>query len=96
MNEAYLFLLLFTTLLEQKKIGRPRSDADPTYKHTIVTARTRTFSLAQFYDAHIRCLIFDFGGPWAHGRKGVRPSTHVVHDEDHEHEMRAVPLTMSS
>ena len=26
----------------------------------------------------------------------MRPSRHVVHDEDHEHEMRAVPLTMSS
>ena len=39
---------------------------------------------------------FRFWAPCHGGVLGVRPSRHVVHDEDHEHEMRAVPLTMSS
>jgi hypothetical protein len=60
------------------------------YKHTIMTARTRTFSLAQLYDAHIRCRIFDFWGYGHSKRRGVRfmrLSRQIVHDEDHEHEM---------
>ena len=85
------------SLLHSYKKNSPRpNDHKPTtqtYRHDRTDARILTGTF-------LRCMHslpnFRFWAPCHGGVLGVRPSRHVVHDEDHEHEMRAVPLTMSS